>query len=278
VGSTQTPVEFTGKERDAETGLDYFGARYMSSAQGRFTSPDKPFADQHPEDPQSWNLYGYVRNNPLKFIDVQGNAAQKPVPGANGYTYRPDLNNQNDNPNFHIFDRKGREIGRISVQEVRTGEVNAAGDPLTERGVVVTEGKIPNAVMEGVQGIVEEKGILPRFSISGGAFEGFAMNALGVLPVLSGAAVMAVDTYRSGIGMNMAPWNYGSMYIFDPNKAAATLGNGAYINFTDQKGSTTMYQVQNGKFIQSGCQSTGNNCELKNTSGGTFQVVKGQMN
>lgn len=30
----------TGKERDAETGLDYFGARYMSSAQGRFTSPD----------------------------------------------------------------------------------------------------------------------------------------------------------------------------------------------------------------------------------------------
>ncbi len=33
-------ARFTGKERDAETGLDYFGARYMSSAQGRFTSPD----------------------------------------------------------------------------------------------------------------------------------------------------------------------------------------------------------------------------------------------
>jgi RHS repeat-associated protein len=32
--------KFTGKERDTETGLDYFGARYMSSAQGRFTSPD----------------------------------------------------------------------------------------------------------------------------------------------------------------------------------------------------------------------------------------------
>ncbi len=55
---------FTGKERDAETGLDYFGARYMS-AQGRFTSPDKPFADQTPFDPQSWNLYSYTRNNPL---------------------------------------------------------------------------------------------------------------------------------------------------------------------------------------------------------------------
>jgi RHS repeat-associated protein len=62
----------TGKERDAETGLDYFGARYLSSAQGRFTSPDAPFADQHPEDPQSWNMYAYARNNPLQFVDPDG--------------------------------------------------------------------------------------------------------------------------------------------------------------------------------------------------------------
>ena len=42
VGLTEKQdVKFTGKERDAETGLDYFGARYMSSAQGRFASPDE---------------------------------------------------------------------------------------------------------------------------------------------------------------------------------------------------------------------------------------------
>ena len=203
--------QFTGQERDPETGLDYFGARYFSGAQGRFTSPDKPFADQRPEDPQSWNLYGYVRNNPLKLIDVQGNAAQKPVPGAKGYAYRPDINNQNDNPNFHIFNRKGQEIGRISVQEVQTG-TNAAGEPLTGLGYEV-KGDIPKAVMEGIQGIVEEKGVLPRFGMNGGAFEGFTLNALSALPILSNVAVMAVDTYKSGIGMNMAPWNYGSMYI-----------------------------------------------------------------
>ena len=70
---TETGItRFTGKERDAETGLDYFGARYMSSAQGRFTSPDTPFNDQHPEDPQSWNLYSYTRNNPLAHVDVNG--------------------------------------------------------------------------------------------------------------------------------------------------------------------------------------------------------------
>ena len=68
--------QFTGKERDAETGLDYFGARYMSAAQGRFTSPDAPFADQHPSDPQSWNLYAYGRNNPMAFVDPTGNAVE----------------------------------------------------------------------------------------------------------------------------------------------------------------------------------------------------------
>jgi RHS repeat-associated protein len=62
----------TGKERDAESGLDYFGARYFSGAQGRFTSADQPFNDQYPADPQSWNLYAYVRNNPLKFTDFNG--------------------------------------------------------------------------------------------------------------------------------------------------------------------------------------------------------------
>jgi RHS repeat-associated protein len=62
----------TGKERDTETGLDFFEARYYSGAQGRFTSADLPFADQTEDDPQSWNLYAYARNNPLNSIDPTG--------------------------------------------------------------------------------------------------------------------------------------------------------------------------------------------------------------
>jgi len=50
--------KFTGKERDTESGLDYFGARYNASSLGRMMSPDSG-VDQHPEDPQSWNLYAY---------------------------------------------------------------------------------------------------------------------------------------------------------------------------------------------------------------------------
>jgi hypothetical protein len=52
--------------------LDYFGARYYGNALGRFTSPDEPFVDQNTGDPQSWNLYGYARNNPLRYVDADG--------------------------------------------------------------------------------------------------------------------------------------------------------------------------------------------------------------
>ncbi|HRJ18126.1 MAG TPA: RHS repeat-associated core domain-containing protein, partial [Bryobacteraceae bacterium] len=63
---------FTGKDRDAETGLDYFGARYLSAAQGRFTSADPLLNSGRPWEPQSWNRYAYALNNPLKYVDPDG--------------------------------------------------------------------------------------------------------------------------------------------------------------------------------------------------------------
>jgi len=81
--------QFTAKERDNETGLDYFGARYYSSAQGRFTSPDPQniifekdqgrTAEERDRilrsyliQPQNWNKYAYTRNNPLAYTDPNG--------------------------------------------------------------------------------------------------------------------------------------------------------------------------------------------------------------
>jgi RHS repeat-associated protein len=87
--------KFTSKERDNETGLDYFLARYYSSAQGRFTSPDefsggpdeyydfKDLAAENPTfyadltDPQSLNKYQYAYNNPLLYIDPDGHQGVK---------------------------------------------------------------------------------------------------------------------------------------------------------------------------------------------------------
>jgi RHS repeat-associated protein len=68
---------YTGKERDSESGNDYFGARYYASSMGRFMSPDwsakvAPVPYAKLDDPQSLNLYAYVRNNPLVRVDADG--------------------------------------------------------------------------------------------------------------------------------------------------------------------------------------------------------------
>lgn len=64
--------KFEGKERDAETGNDNFGARYNSSNFGRFMSPDPDGAGASPDNPQSWNAYAYVLDNPINNTDPDG--------------------------------------------------------------------------------------------------------------------------------------------------------------------------------------------------------------
>ena len=68
---------FTGKERDSESTLDNFGARYYESFLGRFMTPDPVhILKQKLVDPQQWNMYAYVRNNPLRFTDPKGKSIE----------------------------------------------------------------------------------------------------------------------------------------------------------------------------------------------------------
>ncbi|WP_044176066.1 RHS repeat-associated core domain-containing protein [Granulicella mallensis] len=89
--------KFTGKERDTESGLDYFGARYYGSNIGRFMSPDPSgLAYADPSNPQSFNLYSYVRNNPLSFVDPSGLTCQKGLVDNGDGTFNPVYSDDGD--------------------------------------------------------------------------------------------------------------------------------------------------------------------------------------
>lgn len=71
-GCDSVRKKFTGKERDSETTLDYFGARYYSAQIARWTTPDPFMPSAKDINPQTWNRYSYVLNNPLRYVDPNG--------------------------------------------------------------------------------------------------------------------------------------------------------------------------------------------------------------
>ncbi|USD21026.1 FG-GAP-like repeat-containing protein [Microbulbifer variabilis] len=74
--STAAPYRYAGKELDESTGLGYFERRYLQSDFGTFISPD-PVLNHSGRftDPQRWTPYRYARNNPINYVDPNGETA-----------------------------------------------------------------------------------------------------------------------------------------------------------------------------------------------------------
>jgi RHS repeat-associated protein len=73
VNNFEPKRKFSDKERDEETGLDYFGARYYADTRYRWLSIDPLInTDRAITDPQKWNLYAFCRSNPISFTDPDG--------------------------------------------------------------------------------------------------------------------------------------------------------------------------------------------------------------
>jgi RHS repeat-associated protein len=117
IANDTNDYKFTGRKRDLETGLDYFGARYYSNGLGRWVSADwsatpvpLPYADLW--DPQTLNLNAYVINNPKSNLDPNGHEKEYQLSGK--YTALLHKNNQNDMPNVHVK-KSGNEVARGKV-------------------------------------------------------------------------------------------------------------------------------------------------------------------
>jgi RHS repeat-associated protein len=126
---------YTGKERDTESGNDYFGARYYSSAMGRFMSPDwsaqvEPVPYAKLDDPQSLNLYAYVRNNPLSRFDRDGHyvcADGKKCDSANDKAFQSRLDNlKKAQGTFKEGSKEYNAIGKILSNYGGAGETGTA--------------------------------------------------------------------------------------------------------------------------------------------------------
>lgn len=79
--SDEVRKKFTSYERDNETDLDFAEARYYSKNHGRFTTIDPELQSMKAVIPQSWNRYTYVLNNPILFIDPNGEVWMKNTDG-----------------------------------------------------------------------------------------------------------------------------------------------------------------------------------------------------
>jgi RHS repeat-associated protein len=149
LGMSYRAANSTGKERDSESGLDNFGARYYSSAMGRFMSPDwsdvpapVPYADL--TNPQTLNLYGYVKNNPLRDADPTGHSGDDDIVDhilnavvSAGVTFISDNLFGVGRPQpKSVEGQLGQVVGDFAAQQSGIAEAEAGTAGLTESGVM----------------------------------------------------------------------------------------------------------------------------------------------
>lgn len=191
-GGDAVRQRFAGKERDVETGLDYFMARYLSSAQGRFTSPDEftggptelfaEVAAHNPTfyadlfDPQSLNKYAYCLGNPFRYLDPDGHQ-----------------NTQSDRLAQGSLDY-GVGVARGIVSSMTFGYL---GGPRSDDSLASRAGQSTGTSLVGVVGVYSGY-IGGGISLSGG-------GAIVGVPVAAGGAVFTGGALKNTLALGSTP-------------------------------------------------------------------------
>ena len=124
-GGTKSKFLYTGQEKDDETGLHYYNARYYDSEIRRFIQPDDLV--QNAFDPQSLNRYSYVQNNPLRYVDPTGHVVTCSASGC--YSSFTVLNSQPKKPAAPVSSYKpvNQVLGIKSPIQVQTNTNKGGG-------------------------------------------------------------------------------------------------------------------------------------------------------
>ena len=198
-GGTQSKFLYTGQEKDTETNLNYYNARYYSSDTRRFTQPDTIIQDVY--NPQSLNRYSYVLNNPLKYTDPSGHIIEDAciVECALMYmtvlTSSPDFQTDmqflaKDGADFQDDQSFGNGIA-LGVSLLSTATPNASNGGLSKKIGKVTEE-------------VAKSAVTPVKSITGRAVESSKRSISELKHVVSSKAnnnnILRINSVRVSVG------------------------------------------------------------------------------
>jgi RHS repeat-associated protein len=238
--------KFTSKERDVETGLDYFGARYFASTQGRFTSADPLYIEMgRLGDPQQFNLYAYTRNNPLRFTDPLGLDIE--VTGTEQEAYRKRLQ---QNVSFQT---------QINSQTNKVQIVDTNGNVLDKKQLKALEKTLKGAEKELFKAITDEKHHITINAMDGakdpnvffGSSDG---NHTGTHTIAFGQAALLDDAKNAG-GMTSAQLvGHETLEAYAESKGSSlgdahNYANG-YFGGLDPQPKSATYGLQGGMVVQ----------------------------
>ena len=261
VNNDSNHYKFTSKERDSETGLDYFGARYYSNALARFVSADwsanpEPVPYANFENPQTLTLYHYP-SNPETFADKDGH--QQSLDAQRRAAVRDAWKQERAN----VAAGKPGSVNWTAAQKaelLQTGRVSGfEGHHINSVNGNPQLARDPNNIkfVEGRAGNLAEHGGNFRNPTRGGLMN---RTLLGVqaLQLLTSAFSAYMEQRSSGIAAGNPLWSPDLLTIVDPAKAANTL-NGTTIWLGDGNQSTAGIHVRDGKYYKFGCEK---DCEI----------------
>jgi RHS repeat-associated protein len=164
-GADSTKQKFTQKERDSESGLDYFLARYYSSAQGRFTSTDPEIIPKDISNPQAWNKYPYTFNNPLRYVDPDGQAPQDSFDNRINHRIQQLLKGEITEQQYREALR-GESVGAIAGLGVVGAIALGIQSPQIVQGIFLWAARNPDKIQQ-IAAALQEAGGGPPGAITG---------------------------------------------------------------------------------------------------------------